>query len=75
VRFEEFMSIEEQGMPRESEWRWPREPDWLQSARDRAAAMAEERVAGLPRRIDVEPDRPLMVYTPRPEDRGAEWAS
>ncbi len=26
-------------------------------------------------RIDVEPDRPLVIYTPRPEDRGAEWAS
>jgi hypothetical protein len=26
-------------------------------------------------RIDVEPDRPLVLYTPRPEDRGAEWAS
>lgn len=26
-------------------------------------------------RIDVEPDRPLVVYTPPPEDRAAEWAS
>lgn len=27
------------------------------------------------RRIDVEPDQPLVVYTPRPEDLGVEWAS
>lgn len=26
----------------------------------------------LTRRIDVEPDQPLVVYTPRPEDRGVE---
>lgn len=51
VTFEEFMSIEEQRMPRESEWRWPREPDWFQSAQDRAAALAEARVAGLPQAV------------------------
>jgi hypothetical protein len=27
------------------------------------------------RRIDVEPDQPLVVIPPRPQDRAAEWAS
>lgn len=27
------------------------------------------------RRIDVEPDQPLVVTPPRPQDRAAEWAS
>jgi uncharacterized protein (TIGR02996 family) len=48
ARPEEFMSTDERATPRESEWRWPREPEWLQSAHDRAAALAEARVAGLP---------------------------
>ena len=48
ARPEEFMSSDEQATPQESAWRWPREPDWLQSARDRAAALAEARLAGLP---------------------------
>jgi len=37
------MSIDEQVMPRESTSHWPREPEWLQRADDRAAAPAEAR--------------------------------
>lgn len=32
----------------ESQWRWPREPKWLQSVPDRAAVVANSRALGLP---------------------------
>lgn len=38
-------------------------------------ALAARASIALTCRIDVEPDQPLLVYTPRPEDRGMEWAS
>ena len=37
------MSIDEQVMPRESTSHWPREPEWLQRADDRAAARGSRR--------------------------------
>jgi hypothetical protein len=54
------MSTDEQATPRESAWRWPQEPEWLQSARDRAAALAEARVAGLPEAVVDRGDRATL---------------
>jgi uncharacterized protein (TIGR02996 family) len=62
---EEFMSSNE--TPRESEWRWPREPEWLQSAHDRAAALAEARVAGLPGAVR-DNDELRRAVIARPDD-------
>lgn len=42
------MSPDEQTLLREREWPWPREPEWLQKAHDRAATLAEARVSRIP---------------------------
>jgi hypothetical protein len=44
------MSTDEQATPRERAWRWPQEPDWLQSAGKRAGALAEASRPSLPDR-------------------------
>jgi hypothetical protein len=51
-------------------WEGRRRSDWP-PLQEGCARMS----IALTRRIDVEPDRPLVVCTPPPEYRGAGWAS
>ena len=61
------MSTDEHAMPREREWRWPREPEWLQTARDRAAALAEARVSRFPEAV-IDNDELQRAAIERPDD-------
>jgi len=61
------MSTDEKARPREREWRWPREPEWLQSVHDRATALAEARVSRLPEAV-IDNDELQRAVIERPDD-------
>ncbi len=61
------MSTDEQPTPRESEWRWPREPEWLQRAEDRAAVLAEARESRRPEAV-IDHDELRRAAIARPDD-------
>jgi uncharacterized protein (TIGR02996 family) len=61
------MRSDEQAMPRESESHWPREPEWLQRAGDRAAALAEARRSRRPEAV-LDQDELRRAVIARPDD-------
>jgi uncharacterized protein (TIGR02996 family) len=71
--------MEPRETPRTRQWRWPREPEWLQGLRDQTTAPVESQALGLPSAvIDNEDLRRAAIARPdddRPRQAYADWLS